>query len=227
MFNTRVPNLYLVGLEVTRGDRLKDSDGNLNGLSGIPVTSVFLKLFLELTHGLLLFSSSWNSGEPNDLSWRVDSVACWTFLLIAANKGDIDTEWSDSSVLRIFVEVLANSLSNHVDRRAVRELHFEFSGLLSQQSYDVSSVIHVANDDSSTVITNWEDIGYWIWHNKFVWNFLGAANDNAIFSLNSDRSLTKLLDSFEGVFHLEDSTLWVENLHGVIKACHFSKWMYL
>ena len=160
VLNVRITNLYLISFEVARGDRLEYCDSNLDSLSGIPVPSVFLKLFLQLAHRLLFFGASRDGGEADHLPRRVHPVAGGTFLFVAADEGDIDAERSHARVLGILVEVLSESLRHHVDGRAVRELHFEIGGLLSHQSDDVPGIIHVSHDDGSAVIADLEDIGY-------------------------------------------------------------------
>ena len=127
-------------------------------MSAVPVSLVFLILLFELGHRLLFFCARSDGFEAYRLSGWIDPVALRAELLVTADQGDVDTEWSHGSVLRILLEILAKSLSEHWERRLVLELHFEVSSLLSQPSDDISCIIHVSDNDSTDAFANRKDV---------------------------------------------------------------------
>ena len=212
----------LASFKVTGGNRLKYSDCCFNCLSIVPVSVILFELLFEMTHSFLFFGACRYSPEPNRLSRWIDSEALWAKLFIATYKSNIDAEWSDSSILRIFLKIASKSLSNDVNRCFIWELELVLSSLLSKPGDNVSCVVHVADNNGSAMITDAEDIADRVWHNQLVWNFLLATDHYGIFTSDGDWCHTCLWNSLECILHLVDSSVRWEHLHHFV---HTHGWL--
>ena len=215
-----VSDFYFVWLEVAGCNSLKNSEGRLYWLSAVPISVILFKLFFKLTHCLLLFGSAWYSFVAHWVSCWIDLKALWTKLFVAANESDVNTEWSHASVLWVFLLILPKSFCKHVNWCLIEEFVFMVSCLLSKPCNNILGVIHISNNNGTTVITDTENVGDRFWDNQFIRNFFLAANNYGIFTSEGNWSHASLLNSFESILNLVYSSIWGEYFHHFVKRSH-------
>ena len=115
--------------------------------------------------------------------------------------------------MRVFLKVLPDPLSQHLDGNLVLEFVLELGGRLAKDLDHVASVVHVANHDGADVVGDAMNAGDGVRHDQFIWDLLLRADDTAVFTLDSDRRLTEGLNCLECVFHLVDPPVSREDLH--------------
>jgi len=215
-----VSNFNFVWLEIAGGDSLKNCKGSLDWLSAIPISVILFILFFKLTHCLLFFGSTWYSFVARWVSCWINFETLWSKLFVAADEGDMYTEWSHTSILWVFLLILPKSLSKHMNWCLIQEFVFMVGCLLSKPGNNIFSIVHISNNNGSAVITDTENVGDGFWNNKFIRNFLLAAYNYGILSSKSDWCLSSLLDSLESILDLVDSSVRGEYLHHFVKSSH-------
>ena len=168
----------------------------------------------------MLLCSSWNRLESYALPRWIDSKALRSKLFIASYQSNIHTKWSHSGILRLFLQVVSCSLGKHMNRNLVLIFELVFSCLRSHVCNEVSCIIHVSNENDSTVITDPKNISDRVWNNEFVRNFFLTAYYNAIFTSNCYWCLSKLVNSLKCVFHLVNSAVCRKYFHHFFHWCH-------
>ena len=116
---------------------MEDFDGNLYGLSSIPVITIakFLELLLELGHGFLFLGTGGDGLETNAKTSGINAEALGTKLFIDSYKSHRGAEGSDSGVLRVFLKILSHPVGQNSDWDSILIFVLELGSGVPQVCY--------------------------------------------------------------------------------------------
>ena len=162
-------------------------------------------------------SSSYKKWDVSEflffISICISLVNLGTKFFITANECNHAAEGTNACILGEPLQTGSHSLGKHRNRTLICKLHLELSCCGADLGDHNTSVVGVADDDSTDSIGDIVDIGHTIRHNQLVRHFLLSTHYHWVSTSDGNGSLPSRGDCLKSILNLVDTTIWRKYFH--------------